>query len=325
MTGVDFTGSTYATITGRAVDSDGGALEGVKVTGTSTGGGKPGTATTDRRGRFSFSVASGTVTVTATKAGYDFPTQSIFVGAGETRSLGDIEATGTAEAVNIKATRDVGEDADSLTYNNTVSVTWKAGSGGVATSYQVQTKVGTDDWTDAGQPMDSMAYAEADSGDVDITSAPEGAFSLRVVATKGDPAVTYESGAITVPAINPVVSDVKASRNIDEAPDQLDVTWTAKGNDNSRWRVLVKFGTETDWYIAQATSTGGAWNTDVNAFGGAQLPAIVAEAAQKEMTADLANGAMTFRVEYRQGERVDDVDVPWKTGGTATVAAKPAG
>ena len=338
VTGVDFTGSTYATITGRAVDSDGGGLEGVKVTGTSTGGGEPGIGTTDRRGNFSFRVASGTVTVTATKGGYDFPTQTIFVGAGETRSLGDIEATGTAEAVNIKATRDVGEDADSLTYNNTVSVTWKAGSGGVATSYQVQTKVGTGEWAPAGQPMDSTAYAAADSGDVDISNAPEGAFSLRVVATKGDPAVTYESGAITVAAVDPSVSDVKASRNIDAEPDELDVTWDAVGNTDSDWRVLVRFGDEKEWYIAEGTGVGGSWTGENNAADDLVAVAVDADGnAEDSKTADdvdawtvLWNGALEFRVDYRQGETrpvagttTNETEPnPWTPGPTDSVTAK---
>ena len=75
--------------------------------------------------------------------------------------------------------------------------------------------------------------------------------------------VESASPAITVAAINPSTSNVEAARNIDAEPDQLDVTWDAVGNTNSNWRVLVRFGDETEWYIAEGTATGGAWNEDV--------------------------------------------------------------
>ena len=140
-----------------------------------------------------------------------------------------------------------------------------------------------------------------------------------------DAAWSTPSPAITVAAINPSTSNVEAARNIDAEPDELDVTWDAVGNTNSNWRVLVRFGDETEWYEAEGNGEGGAWNTDVTQFGSAQLTAVAADGTQKPMTPELANGAMTFRVDYRQGDSavVDDVETnPWKTGPTASVTAK---
>ena len=132
VAGIDFTGSEYATITGRVM-ADGSALEGVTVEATS--GGVSDDDETDRRGNFSVSVPAGTATVTAELTGYDFTPQTVFTSAGETRSLGDITATGNMTPVNVEATR----DTDNGAYNGTVSVSWDAGPGGVATQYQVQT------------------------------------------------------------------------------------------------------------------------------------------------------------------------------------------
>ena len=83
VTGADFTGSEYATITGRVVDSDGDALEGVTVTGTN--GSFSDSDDTDRRGNYSLSVPAGTVEISA-GAGHAFPTLSVYVTAGESRS-----------------------------------------------------------------------------------------------------------------------------------------------------------------------------------------------------------------------------------------------
>jgi hypothetical protein len=322
VTGVDFTGSTYATITGRVMAGTT-ALEGVTVTGTN--GGISDDDTTDRRGNFRLSVPSGTVTITAAKTGYDFPSQSIFVGAGETRSIGDIAAMGNMTPLNVEATRDTANGA----YDGTVSVSWDAGPGGAATQYQVQTLNDADAWVNA-----NGSSAVMDTTATEFTNAADGAISVRVVAQHdhdndaNTAMVESASPAITVAAINPSTSNVKAARNIDAEPDELDVTWDAVGNTNSNWRVLVRFGAETEWYEAEATATDGAWTVTVTDFGTGTLDAVVADATGKTMTADLANGAMTFRVDYRQGdsEVVDDVETnPWKTGPTAPVDAKPVG
>jgi hypothetical protein len=325
VSGIDFTGSEYATITGRVM-ADGSALGGVTVTATS--GGVSDDDETDRRGNFSVSVPAGTATVTAELTGYDFTPQTVFTSAGETRSLGDITATGNMTPVNVKAVRDTAQGA----YNGTVSVSWDAGPGGAATQYQVQTLNDADppEWVDA---AGSSPVTDA-SNEADFTGAADGAISVRVVAQHdhdndaGTAMVESPSPAITVAAINPSTSNVKAARNIDAEPDELDVTWDALGNGNSNWRVLVRFGDETEWYVAEETATGGAWNEDVTTFGGATLQPVAADGTPKTMTPELAGGAMTFRVDYRQGdsEVVDDVETnPWKTGPTAPVDAKPVG
>ena len=97
--GIDFTGSSYATITGTVVKADGDGLEGVTVTATS--GTKSDSDDTDRRGRFSVSVPAGAITITATKTGYTFASRTVFADAGDTRSLGDITATGNVTPVNV--------------------------------------------------------------------------------------------------------------------------------------------------------------------------------------------------------------------------------
>ena len=132
--GIDFTGSSYATITGTVVKADGDGLEGVTVTATSAGVRR--TDDTDRRGRFSVSVPAGAITITATKTGYTFADRTVFADAGDTRSLGNITATGNMTPVDVEAERDA---ADGL-YDGMVTITWSAGPGGAASEgYQVQT------------------------------------------------------------------------------------------------------------------------------------------------------------------------------------------
>ena len=95
VAGIDFVGSEHATITGRVVDSDGDALEGVTVTGTN--GSFSDSDDTDRRGNYSLSVPAGTVEISA-GAGHAFPTLSVYVTAGESRPIADITATRVASS-----------------------------------------------------------------------------------------------------------------------------------------------------------------------------------------------------------------------------------
>ena len=94
--GVDFTGSSYATITGTVVDNNGAALEGATVTATS--GGVSDSDDSDRRGRFSVSVPAGTATITAAKDGYEFGSQTVNVAAGESRAVGEIMGSPSTDA-----------------------------------------------------------------------------------------------------------------------------------------------------------------------------------------------------------------------------------
>ena len=212
-----------------------------------------------------------------------------------------------------------------------VTVTWSAGPGGHAESYRVETwdTTGVGMWTDDNrQPVTDPDSTGADTYTGPGVTATDGAMRIRVVATDTLD-VEYPSATVTVAAIDPSPSNVKARRNIDAQPDSLEVTWDAKGNDDSKWRILVKFGTETAWYVADDTDVdGGAWGVTVDTFGGETLQAVATGGMEKAMTPALAGGAMTFRVDYRQGDSVEVAGVetnPWKPGGTATVAAKPAG
>ena len=330
VSGIDFTGSSYATITGRVMVGTEG-LVGVSVTGTSTGGGRPGTSTTDRRGNFSFTVASGTVTITATKTGYSFASQTVAVGAGESRSLGNITATGNMAPLNVEATRDTTDNAN--TYAATVSVNWTPGPGGRATQYQVQTWDTTSpgSWTNSGSAVTDTIGANI--WDAEITNASEGSIRVRVLAQHDHDDSTetamleYPSDAVTVAAINPSPSNVKASRDIDAEPDVLEVTWDAKGNNNSAWRVVISFDGGTTWYVAPGDAAGGEWSEMIDDIVGetpneATNDGTTGDAKSAAVTAAEINGALMFRVDASQGQV--EADNPWKTGPTASVAAKPS-
>ena len=323
--GIDFTGSSYATITGTVM-ADGAALEGVTVTATS--GGKSDSDDTDRRGRFSVSVPAGAITITATKTGYTFADRTVFADAGDTRSLGDITATGNVAPVNLAASRDTTDNAN--TFGANVTVTWSAGPGGHAASYQVQTwdadATPPEDWDNAGTgltPADTTSAGTYTSS----ATATDGAMRIRVVATD-DASVEYPSATVTVAAVNPVVSNVAVARDRENDPDSLEVSWDAKGNTNSRWRVAISFDAGTSWYEANDAASGGRWapllqpNDFSNMTHIAETPGDAKDATQAEL-----DGAIMIRVDYRQGETRDDgtgtqVPNPWKTGPTASVTAK---
>ena len=340
VSGIDFTGSSYATITGRVmVGTDG--LEGATVTGTSTGGGTPGSATTDRRGNFRFTVASGTVTVTIAKTGYSFPNQTIFVGAGESRSLGNITAEGNMAPLNVTAERDT---ADTGLFEATVTVEWTPGPGGRATQYQVQIQDTLGMWQDVEAAV-TAPTADNDPADADSTwqaqitpptggdsSDPEGELEIRVMAQHDHDAddqtdmQEYASDAVTVDAIDPTADDVAARRNVDAEPDSLVVTWTADGNTNSEWRVVVSFDSGTTWYVLNdATGAGGSWGAEVDNIVGttpttATNDGSAGTAKAAAVTAAEVDGALMFRVDARQGAVGEDNQ--WKVGPTASVLAK---
>ena len=114
VTGIDFTGSTYGTITGTVTDENGNGLAGVKVT-----AGSEDPVTTARRGSYSVDVPAGNVLVTAELGGYDFDPVSVNVIAGETRTL-DFDARGTIQPTNVEGERDVVAGA----FDGNVTVTW---------------------------------------------------------------------------------------------------------------------------------------------------------------------------------------------------------
>ena len=268
VTGVDFTGSTYATITGRVIDEDGDAVAGVSVSGTSTGGGNPGTATTNRQGNFSFRVASGTVTITVTKAGYDFPTQTVFVGAGETRSLGNITAGGTIQPTNVEGERGVNAGA----FDGNVTVTWMAGGRELAgVTYAVTACVPSDTemcaadgstWTSFGtwdeRPDGNPAYAGLSvTAAVSVLTDSDNGFMVRVTAshtnpdgdTDTDDEISSTSNPARVAGINVQPSNVTAERDIGVGRFNLTVNWDGDRAGTTTARIIGSFDDGDTWVV----------------------------------------------------------------------------
>ena len=334
--GVDFTGSAYATITGTVMAGTT-PLEGVMVEATS--GGVSDDDMTDRRGRFSVSVPAGTATVTATKTGYTFASQNVSLVAGESRSVGNIMATGNMAPLSVEAMRDTTDNAN--TFGTTVTVQWAEGPGGRATQYQVQIQDTLGAWQDVGSAV-TAPTADNDPPDADSTwqaqitppdaSNPEGELTIRVMAQHnhdGDdgttPTVDYPSDAVTVDAVDPTASNVEARRDIDDEPDSLVVTWDAQGNANSAWRVVISFDGGETWYIAPGTAAGGSWGQTVADIVG-QTPneatndGTTGDAKSAAVTQAEIDGALMFRVDASQGTVSEDNE--WKLGPTVSVAAK---
>ena len=324
--GIDFTGSSYATITGTVM-ADGAALEGVTV--KAANGAESDSDDTDRRGRFSVSVPAGTITITATKTGYTFADRTVFADAGETRSLGNITATGNMAPLNVMASRDTTSDAN--TFGTTVSVSWTPGPGGAATQYQVQTWDTTSpgSWSNTNADLVTDTTAEG-NWEGEIRSADVGSIRVRVLAqqTDGNGGFTdYPSDEVTVAAVDPSPSNVEASRDIDAEPDALEVTWDAKGNNDSAWRVVISFDGGTTWYSAGGTAASGTWTataTDIVNLGtpnAATNDGTTGDAKAAAITAAEVDGALMFRVDSRQGAGPNE-DNPWIEGPTASVAEK---
>ena len=324
VSGFDFSGFAHATISGRVLTTDGGPFNGVTVTATPAGGG-PATDsyTTDVRGVYSLSVPFGSYTIDASRPGYSFgPGPTVNVGPGQAISVADLTATATAEPVNVAARRDTTDNAN--TYGTTATVTWDVGPGGKAKSYRVQTREGSGSWTAAGDAVDSASVTN-DSVSTSIGNVPEDAFSVRVLAILGDSdRDTLPSVAVAVAAVNPLPSGLEATRNTDAEPDSLVVTWEARGNAQSRWRVAISFDDGADWYVAQGTASGGSWGTTLESTNFSDMAnADPEESDTKNATADELNGAFMIRVDYRQGETDGQGQVvPWEVGPTATVGAK---
>ena len=326
--GVDFTGSSYATITGTVM-ANGDVLEGATVTASS--GGETDSDTSDRRGRFSVSVPAGTITITASKAGYDFGSQTIFAGAGETRSIGNVMATGNLMPLNVMASRDTAAGA----YDGTATVTWDQGVSGAADAYQAQRQEG-ENWVAFDTLMTALTNGAGSAADA--AALPAGSDTLtvtfRVLAltdTSSDPTTpvygdTLASATASVGPVDPTASNVAARRNVDAEPDSLVVTWDAKGDANSAWRVVVSFDGGTTWYAPTAgTAAAGSWGVTVDQIVGT-TPATATNdgsagtAKSAAVTAAEVNGALMFRVDASQGTVSEDNE--WKLGPTVSVAAK---
>ena len=330
VTGADFTGSEYATVTGTVM-ADGAALEGATVTATSQG--ISDSDTSDRRGRFSVSVPAGTATITASKAGYDFGTQTVALTAGESRSVGEITATGNLMPQNVEASRDT---AATGLYDGSATVTWDQGVAGAADGYRVQ-RLGEDGetWDEWGDSVITSLTAGAGSvtAAIGIPRSDTLTVSFRVLAltdtdttTNVEYGDTLASAVATVGPVDPTASNVAARRNVDAEPDSLVVTWDARGDANSAWRVVVSFDGGTTWYAPTAgTAAAGSWGVTVDQIVGT-TPATATNdgsagtAKSAAVTAAEVNGALMFRVDASQGTVGENNE--WKLGPTASVGAK---
>ncbi len=332
VSGLNFKGSKYATISGTVVaGTPPTPLEGARVTATS--GGESESDDTDRRGRFRVSVPAGTATITAAKAGYDFPEpQRVALNAGESRSGVVITAGGNLMPLNVMAERDTTVTDGVASYDGTATVKWDQGVSGAADAYQAQRQDG-ERWEAYGELVTALTDGK---GSAAGPALPNGSDTLtvtfRVLAlTDTDPSSNVEYGDTLISAtavvrpVNPAVSNVAAERDTETTVDSLIVTWDAIGDADSHWRVLVKFGTETKWYVMNADAGNGRDFKLVDDF--TALQALASGGTAKTPDADDWNGALTFRVDYRQQEKRGDssTDVKWKTGPTASVAAKPSG
>ncbi|MCY4574776.1 MAG: carboxypeptidase regulatory-like domain-containing protein [Gemmatimonadetes bacterium] len=336
--GIDFTGSSFATITGTVM-ANGAALEGATV--TATNGGKSDSDTSDRRGRFSVSVPAGTITITASKLGYDFGSQTVFADAGESRSIGNVMATGNVMPLNVAVERDTAVSDGYTSYIDDITVTWDRGVSGAADAYQVQVQDALGLWEPFGDRLmaltagkgsataDGKSFADFTNG----FSADTMMTTFRVVAlTDTDTSSVTEYGdtlasaTVRLGPVDPKVDSVTARRAIDPVPDSLYVTWEgALGNGDSEWRVLISFDSGTTWYVGNGRAGSGRWTPTLEPSSFTSMPvADDADADPKSAEQTELDGAFMIRVDYRQRDVRGDNSTPvaWKTGPTASVGEK---
>ncbi|MCY4669552.1 MAG: carboxypeptidase regulatory-like domain-containing protein [Rhodococcus sp.] len=285
VSGIDFTGSAYGTITGTVSDENGKALMGVSVTAGSA------EATTDRRGRYSVSVPAGDVDVTAKMAGYSFTTRSVNVTAGETRTL-NFTAMNTIQATNVEGERDT--VAATGAYDGEVTVTWEAGGAGTeGVTYAVQWCIKNADATPAvtceadDVAWDNNAFGTWSAGDdleVEATAPDDSdnGFMVRVMAST-DPDDTPDTGdevsltsdAAPVAAINVSPSDATAERDVGVGRFGLTVDWDgARAVTGTSGRIIASFDEGETWVVLGTATID---FTDVDATDGTGYTASVAD------------------------------------------------
>ncbi|MYE93587.1 MAG: hypothetical protein F4238_09515, partial [Gemmatimonadetes bacterium] len=153
ISAIDFTSAQHGTIMGTVTDGTN-PIEGATV--TATNGGSTRSATTSRQGTFTITrVPSGTVTITAAKTGYMFPSQNVHLGPGGTASIGTIMGSASTDA-----------SLSSVTVNGDAV---EAGTDGnysteVANDVMMATIVATP--TDNGDNGAQVAYSGTDADDM---------------------------------------------------------------------------------------------------------------------------------------------------------------
>ena len=233
VSGIDFTGSAYATITGTVVDNNGAALEGATVTATSEG--VSASDDSDRRGRFSVSVPAGTATITAAKDGYQFGSQTVNVAAGESRAVGEIMGSPSTDA-----------SLSSVTVNDsTLTATNGSYSIEVANDVMMATIVATP--TDGGA---EVAYSGTDDADtvmaghqvalsvgdnettVTVTAAAGNTESYTVTVTRGSSMdATLSALSLSDGTLDPAFASDVDAYTASVGNEVATVTVTATAND----------------------------------------------------------------------------------------------
>jgi hypothetical protein len=333
ITGIDFTGFVNATITGRVAAPDGGPQSGVEVKAASVTDASVMVAdTTGVTGSFSLSVPFGSYTLAVSLAKHTFEIPAAYrtvnVAPGQVVNVGLIQAR-TFAASDLKAMRNANDDGH---YDGQLTVTWAAGTvpTGQAVNYQAQTKVGDAAWTNFGSAVAHTAASQQVTG-----AAPddEGEFMVRIVATNDNGTSAdnaddreIEGDPITVPAVDPAAAKLtKAARNTDNA-DRLNLEWTAKSNDDSRFQVVAEIEVNdqrTEWVVvpfdsgdqegtirsAEVSLLGGTWD---NADG----------SGTTNVTAAMLAKAFNVAVESRQGGPDNAAGHSWMRSNVMSVPAK---
>ncbi len=329
ITGIDFEGAANGAITGRVTDGTSGLADATVSVTPRDGGGTARTATTRASGRFTVgNVSIGWNTVSVTKAGYTFESRDVHVSGG-TVDIGDLVANSTLMPLNVAAERDTAADGS---YDGSATVTWDQGVSGAADAYRVQRQEG-DTWAEFGDLVETLTNGEGMS--TGTTNLPAGSDTLtvtfRVLALTEDPASagsytdTLASATASVGPVNPMVTNVQASRAVDPQPDSLDVTWEARGDSESDWRVVISFDGGTTWHVANATATGGRWMVTLEATSFAGMSDVGSDPPTTTDATDAQlEGAFMIRVDYRQRATRGDgsTAVEWTAGPTASVGAK---
>ena len=275
ITGIDFEGSTNATITGRVTAGGVGLRDATVSVRPRDGGGRTLTQMTRASGRFTIrDVSIGWNTISVTKDGYTFPSRDVHVSGG-TVDIGDLEAMGTIQATNVAAKRDTNAGGD---FDGMVTVTWAAGAADtVGVAYQVQSCVPTlpgaatpvtceeasASWASLGGPED------AGGSDFTLTDANPGTsdngYLVRVQSTHATLG-TLNSAAVSVAGINAQPSIVGATRDIDGSPDSVYVEWDGDRASNTAARVIGSFDDGETWVVLSTVDFASA--TDYSATAG---------------------------------------------------------
>ena len=370
---VNFQGYENGTITGTIEGPDGRALASVIVTATSTAEGATtaaATATTNSVGQFSLNVPPvSTYRIDAVLRGHVFSAPNnnwtVFAGPGQTVNFGRIKAV-TAGAQGLTAARmrqesddDASNGDETQRWATTISVKYTATDSLVPTGYNnatyaVQTNTGTDRaWTEATPTPVNDAGGDPIAGSFtiptpDASAGGDGEFMVRVVTTavhgtdtSANPNILIESAPVTVAAIDPSATGVRARRQATSTATEADAggsfiqaSWSAVTNDNSDFRVVAQVTAAstgaTVWVVLAEASANDRSAVSVEIDDAYVGPLNVATAAGTgasiAVTAAELRAAISIAVESVQGTADATDDGPkWKRSTPASLGARTSG